>query len=365
MGDASIGRVVMKGSTPRVAEIANSIVEVYLQQRRARFIAEAVASYGALKQEADRTERELEELGREIQRFRADSGLLLLYEKDRVQMGQWLALQSDVNSLRALIAENEQLLRVLDRQMAGEGAHMQSDRTFADTATKERLTKLEAQLGNARQLFQPGSPEIRDLEEQIANARREVQPGSTPVIVRNSASVATNYETLRARRQAVESTLAGARASLATKQAEYDRMTDTMKRIPQKMQVNHEYERQQVVLESNLKNINEKLSMAAVSMATARSAPPSMRVVEPAGLPDQPVWPSTKLLLAAAALLGIVVGLIGALLLEISFVRVNRYRLLERDTEYRVLGLAPRDERLLEHLYQRGPAPRLANASAD
>jgi uncharacterized protein involved in exopolysaccharide biosynthesis len=362
MGDASIGLLVVQGSNQRVAEIANTLIDTYLAVRRDGFVQEAQQAYDSLKLEGDRMAVELAEHGKRMEKFRSKSGMLLMYEKDRVQMGQWLTLQSDVNSLGAQIAENEHMLEVITAQVAGEGAHMGSDHSFADTAAKERLTRLEAQLGNARQLFQPGSPEVRDVEEQIALVKKEVQQGTSPVVIRNSASVSTAYETLRIRQQSLESTLAGERAALAAKQAEFNAMSAAMHRLPQVMETNHELERQQIVLESNYKNVMEKMGMAAVSLATARSAPSAMRVIEYASAPEQPVWPSTKLLILAAIGLGMVVGLIGALLLELTYVRANRYRLMDRDSEYRVLAVVPRAERLLERLYQRGPIPRISEA---
>ncbi len=363
MGDASIGLLVVQGSNQRVAEVANTLIDVYLADRRDRFVSEAQQAYDSLKLEGDRMLVELEEHGRKMEKFRSKNGMLLMYEKDRVQLGQWLTLQSDVNSLKAQIAENENTLEVLAAQVAAEGEHIASNRTFADTAAKERLMRLEAQLGNARQLFQPGSPEVRDIEDQIALVKKDVQPGDSPVIVRSALNVGTSYETLRVRKQALEATVAGERAALDTKQAEFNAMTAEMNRLPQTMEMNHELERQQVVLESNYKSVMEKMSVAAISLATARSAPSAMRVVEYAAAPEQPVWPSTKILILSAIALGMVVGLIGALLLELTYVRANRFRLMDRDADYRVLAVVPQDERLLEKLYQRGPIPRVSEAS--
>ena len=83
-------------------------------------------------------------------------------------------------------------------------------------------------------------------------------------------------------------------------------------------------------------------------------------MVEYASPPEQPVWPKTKLLLLAAALLGLTVGSVLALVLELVFVRVNRYRLWGGD-DYRVFSIVQRDERVLERLY---PRPRGAQAAA-
>ena len=47
VGEASIGLLAVKGSNLRVADLANMIVQVYLEQRRERFVAEARQSIRA------------------------------------------------------------------------------------------------------------------------------------------------------------------------------------------------------------------------------------------------------------------------------------------------------------------------------
>jgi tyrosine-protein kinase Etk/Wzc len=78
-----------------------------------------------------------------------------------------------------------------------------------------------------------------------------------------------------------------------------------------------------------------------------------LRVVEYASPPDQPIWPKTKLLLLVAVTLGLMLGVMVALILELAFVRVNRFRLWERDSEYRVFAVVDQDEKFLSALYAR------------
>lgn len=351
VGEASIGLLQVKASNQKVAEIANAIIDAYLEQRRERYIREAQQAYESLREEADKVVAELEQLDRELKKFRADNGLILLFEKDKAQIGQWLLLRSQVTDLEAAIADQENALAVVNRQLAGEAEQISSARVFRDIAAQERIVKLEAAVASARQVYQPDAPEVRELEEQIASAMSGIAAAGPAVTVRNAMRVGESYEQLRARRNAIESQLAGARASVTIKKAEAERMRALLDAVPEKMQVNHEYERRQRLLEAKYNGLNEKLGMAAVSMATARSAPPAMRVVDRAAVPEKPVWPRTNLLLLGAAALGLLLGVVGALLLELVFARANERRLANPADGYRLLAIVDRDDKFVERIY--------------
>lgn len=353
VGEASIGLVQVKGSNQRVAEIANTIVEVYLQQRRERFVREAEQAYRSLAQEAEKTQAEMATLDEEMRRFRSESGVVLLFEKDRAQIGQWYQLRAQITELESQIAENESTLKTLEQQLAQEGQRLGSDRMFRDDAVKDRLAKLELALTGARQTFRPESPEVRDLETEIERLQGQLSQNRQPVTVRDSPRVRESWEVLRAKRLAVESALVGARANLQTKKAEYERMRLLLDQIPQKMQVNQDLERRMRFVEAKYAGLNEKLAMAAVSMATTRSAPPAMRVVDLASVPDQPVWPKTKLFMLGAVAGGLVVGVLAAMLLQMLQAPANRWRLAAREGDLELFGVVDSDEAFLSRLYAR------------
>ena len=358
LGEASIGSLAVKASTPRVADIANAIVRVYLRQRQERYVTEATEAYESLASEAAKTRAELDALGRRIREFRARTGTVLLFEKDRGQIGQWITLRSSIDDLRVTISENEASLKAIEAQLGHESANLRSDTVYKVDAQKARLPQLEQALAAARENYQPTSREVRDLEEQIAKAQ-EVIAGGAPTIVRNSARMSENYEQLLAKKRSIEAALAGARSALAVREQELSRMTDLLDRIPASMQANHELEVEQQTLESKYSGIYAKLAVAAVSMATAKSAPPAMRVVETAHPPEQASAPQTKLLLAAAALAGLVVGALLALMLDLQTPRVTRARLASPYGGARLLGVVVIDLGRLQALLAAPSAPLL------
>lgn len=353
VGEASIGLLVVKASNQRAAEIANAIVDVYLEQRRQRFVTEAQQAYASLAQEAEKTAQELAALDKEVRQFRAESGAVLLFEKDRVQIGQWYILKNSITELQAQISDHESMIKVIDEQLAQEGQRLSSDRVFRDDAMKDRLGKLEAALAAARQTFRPDAPEVKDIEVEIDKAQAQLSQSRQPVIVRDSPRVRDSWETLRAKRMALESTLAGARAALQAKTAEYERVRGLLQQIPEKLQSNQEFERRQRFLEAKYAGLNDKLMMASVSMATARSAPPAMRVVERASVPEQPVWPKTKLFLLSAVAGGFLVGVLAAMLLAMMKAPVNRWRLGSQSSGLDLLAVVDSDPEFVRRLYGR------------
>jgi uncharacterized protein involved in exopolysaccharide biosynthesis len=361
--DANVGLLIVKASSQRVAEIANTVADVYLEQRRDEQVREAQQAQASLSEEVDKAQREIQGLDEQVAKFREGSGMLLQFEKDKVQIDQFQLQRQAVADLQAHIAESEDALRSINKSLAVEGEFMDSKRFFRDTAAQDRVTKLEMQLAQAKQLFQPTSPEVRDLEEQIQIAMGSIEGSSGPVVVRNAARVGDSYEVLRAKKLALEAQLAGDQAGLQQKEKELERMRGVLEQIPEKMKVNHDYERKQAVLEGKLQILYEKLTVATVSLATARSAPSALRIIEYADPPEQPVWPRPNLFIAAAIVFGSLLGVMAALLLELAFVRVSRYRLWEQDAEYRVFAVVHQDEKFLQALYPRPNEQKLLGES--
>ena len=351
VGEVNIGALTVSGSNQRVGQVANAIATVYLEQRRNRYVNEATQAYLSLRDERDKALAELAQLDGEAEQFRARQGLLLYFEKDKAQIDEWVARQAAVTDLEAQITEHGRTLEVIERQLAVESQPIMSDRIFKDSANTERLAQLEAARAQAKELYLPQSREVREIEDQIKNALNGFGADKAAVIVRNPQKVSDSYEGLLARKHAIESQLAGERAAYAIKKSEVERMRDVLDHIPANVQVNHEFERRQASLESNYAALNEKLAVAAVSMATARSAPSALRVVENASAPEEPVWPMAKPLLAAALGLGFTVGVVGAVTLDSFSGRVTRYRVAARRTDFPTCAVVARDPKFVEQVY--------------
>lgn len=351
ISESHVGLLVVKGPTPRVAEIADTLVNVYLDERQKRHVAEAERAYQSLSQEAEKVRAELSELETRMQEYYTDNSLLLMFEKDKVEVSEWLKLKSSVVETQSIVASLEKSLEEVDRQLSMEEKEITSSRILQKNNIKDEMINLELEHQLALQKFQPDSPEVQSIEKEISVVKQLISEIGDTTEAQKTQVISETYVSLMLRRSNLLSELQGVRAGLEVKLKEAQRMERQVADIPEKMKITHEMNRQHQLLEKKYSVLQDKMAVAIVSKAAAKSAPPSMRVVEYASLPAKPSWPNKKLLLALAMIMGLGAGVVLALLLDLIFARVNRYRLQRADIDYPVYAVLEQDKEYLENLY--------------
>lgn len=353
IGENNIALLIVRGPSPRVADIANKLIEVYLDERRKRYVNEAKTASIALQNETEKAYAKLVAVEQELQQFYADNSLYLTFEKDRVEMTQWLDLQAEIRDLQAHEAQLLRTLTALKKQLEEEGQTLIKGQIYQDDLLelRDKLTQLQISLRIARQTFQENSPEVLEYKRQIEAIEEILQEKGTQLQGQTNKTRNEFYETIRLKIGQIESDLAGVRAGMETKQATVKRLQPIMQELPSKMQKAYQLQREQMVLEGQYKALNEKLVQATVSMTTAQSAPSAIRIVDQAYAPDKPAWPNTKLMLLVAMFFGVVLGVICALGLDLIFVRVNRYKLYNHK-QYQLFAVLENDEAFVDNVYQ-------------
>jgi uncharacterized protein involved in exopolysaccharide biosynthesis len=342
IGETNVGKLVVRGPSPRVAEIANTMVQAYFDQRRNWHVQEADNSYRALQAELEIARKELADVEERMLRYHSENHLVLTFEKDKADITQRAALRIAIVDLQASMEAQEKSLAEVEADLAREEKEVVNTRTVAvnpvtDTL-REKLSQLQLSRKQALIHFQPDAPEIKELDRQAANVNAQLAAVPSNTVRQTTVGLSNVYEALRARKAQLEADLAGQRAALAVKQeaaAKYKAEADT---LPEKMKVVHDLDREHTALEKKYTALNDKLMMAVVSKATARSAPPPIRVIASANSPGEPDWPMSKLLLLLAAVTGLVTGVLLAMLWDFLYSRVNRDRLARAEPLYALVG---------------------------
>jgi uncharacterized protein involved in exopolysaccharide biosynthesis len=362
--DTTLGKLSVRGPSPRVAEIANTIVAVYLEQRRNHHIAEADDAYRALNAELQKSQAELTALEERMQQYYSQNGLLLQFEKDKIDIGHWEQLNAGISDLKSSIAGLEQNLTTVTAQLAKEPkdvvtAQMIQVNPLQDSM-RDKLGQLELSRKQMLIHYKPGSPEIDELNTQIANINDQLAREPKSSVRQTTLALSSTYEALRVRKSQLETELAGQRASLAVRTETADKYRTMIDLIPEKMKVVHDFDREHGALEKKYTELRDKLMIAAVSRATAESAASPIQTVEAASPPASPSWPKTKLLLLLGAMLGTVGGIVSALLVDLIHGRVNRHKLAGGDWDgvYAIVG---RDHSFAAQLFP--PPPALTDRS--
>ncbi|MBA4089090.1 MAG: hypothetical protein C0494_00680 [Sphingobium sp.] len=357
--DSHIALLSVRGPSPRVAEIADAVAATYIAQRRARFATEARQAYAALQTEADRARTDLRALEARMERYYTRNDMLLMFEKDKVEIGQFLGQQGELDAKRTAIAAAQSELAAVTAQLAREPRDILASRLVQDNPVAAQLKQEQAKLVAARDAllvrYRPDSPDVRDMDDQIAAIGRQLAAQPQRGVQQSSIARNGGYDALRARRASLEAQLAGDRAGLATLSAEVGARRATIDRIPQKMKDSHDLGRSHDMLEKTYLALQDKLMTAAVTAATAQSAPSAIQLVESAALPDKPHAPQTKLLLIAALIGGLCAGVVASVLVDIVQDRANRFRLTQPDTPFPLIAIVGQDRAYALRLFDRAP----------
>ena len=348
------GSLVVQGPSPRVAQIANTLIDTYLEQRQQSFIAEAQAAHDSLAQVVGQAKAELDAIEAKIKEYDTKNTMLLALEKDRVEVSQWLEKRAQVVELEAMLASTQRTLSEVDRQLGEEHSEIVSSRVYARNPVKssleEHLSQLELELAALKLKFQPDSPEVADVQRQIDSLKKMISSEADNQEQQRSFALSTNYEELRQRRNLLASEVEGTRARLAVERQADAKLEQRVTATPERMNVSQDMAREREVAQKKYMALQDKLMVSAVSLGTIRSAPPALRVVARAFPPDSPEWPKTKLFLAAALALGAVLGTLLALMLDLVWRPVSRHNIpmLQTGGIYAIVSV---DSEFLAQLY--------------
>ncbi|BAV64964.1 GumC family protein [Sphingobium cloacae] len=356
VADSNIGLLTVRGPSPRVAEIADKVAATYIAQRRRRFADEAHQAYAALQAETERAHRDLRALEQRMERYYTQNDMLLMFEKDKIEVGQLLQQQQGVDDKRVAIAETQRELSVVAGQLAREGSTIVASRLVQDNPVAAALRQERAKLVAARDSmllrYRPDSPDVRDMNDQIAAIEKQLAAEPQQGVQQTNIARNSGHDALRARKAALEAKLAADKAGLVALSAEVEARRQQIDRIPQKMKDSHDLSRAHDILEKTYLALQDKLMTAAVTAATAQSAPSAIQVVEGASLPDKPDAPRTKLLLVAAIVVGIGSGIASAVVLDLLQNRANRFRLTQPDSPFPLLAIVEQDRAHARRLFE-------------
>lgn len=329
--DSVLGYLELKGPTPRVAEVANAIALTYLELRKERLIAEARMAYESLAEEAASTLAELEIKENEQRAFFDKSEMFLRFEKDKVEIAQWIQMKSNLVEIRSDLEGLMKRRESLQAMLGGE------EETIIASEVKQinpifstleaQVTSLNTQLEQARLKFTEDAPEVREIIEMIASSERRMGEVEEYRTVSQSTAPNVAYEQLRLSLQNVESEIADLQQKLAVRQADYTDLERQIKEIPFQMMALDRLTRDVLALEKRYALLKERMDLAEVSMATSRTAPAAFSIVDPARMPTKPDWPNKKLLFLGAILIGGFLGLTLSVLLNFFVGKVTENRL--------------------------------------
>jgi uncharacterized protein involved in exopolysaccharide biosynthesis len=332
VGEANLGLLTVRGPTPRVSDVANTLIDVYLKQRLERYRVESMRSIEALTEEAAAAEAALRAIERAKVRFLRENGLGLGIEKEKFEVQKLADLEERAADTRSKIAATEASLGEIERQIRAEPATRTISTSYDLNALREstRMKRLELQtaLVFARSRYREDSPEVKDLISNIAGLDAIIAETSERVPKASTDALNSVRDELRTRENGLRTELAGLKAALAAMDRRGAQLRSRMAVLPSLEVALSSYDREHKFAQEKYANLIGKRAQAAVSMAGLR-AMPSMRVVAEAVRPDKKYWPKNFILYPLALIGGLALGLAVALAKSVISGRIRREHLAQ------------------------------------
>lgn len=341
VGESNVGLLVIRGPSARVSDTANTLIRIYLESRKERHVEEAQQAYDSLYPEVEKAKVEVFALEADMEDYYNENGLLLMFERDKVELSLMLELTSSIVETESVLATMRETLRTVDAQIAIEEREIITVRVYQKNgireSLKETLSTLHLALDQTLLRFRMDSPEVYEIEEQILSVKKFIAAESDFDEYQSTRVLSETYEGLRQRRKQLEADIEGVSGGVKVRRQELARLKARVAGIPQKMKIANQLGREHSMAERKYVLLSEKLTSAEISRVSAESAPPSMRVIEYAYPPDKAGWPNKKLLLASALAVGFVAGVALALLVELLYARVDHSLQIEGGPFYAIL----------------------------
>ena len=318
VGDSHMVKMTVLGPSRRVADMANSLIRIYLEQRGERHASEAQRAYEILTTETERSGEELREFERQRLAFQRRHGLAFDFQKETQELKELTNLEAAIASNKVRIATVGASLRVIESQLAEQPAtHTIATQTEVNTAreaAKGRRLELEMGLIQARGRYREDAPEVQELKRDIEKLDALIAGSSERVARASTEGINGIQQQLLTSRNSLRAEYEGLQAGLAVQEQTARELSRRLARVPVLQQQLLELDRRFGLAREKYQALVLKQAQTGVSLKTAKATMPTVKVVDWASVPGAKWWPKTKMLLPAALLGGLALGLVMAVI---------------------------------------------------
>ena len=345
LSNSNILRVQIQARDPiLVAALTNTAADVF-QERNARVRLEGVGGIKRfVEDKLELARAELERTEAALQSFKEENEITSF----DVETSELVRLATDAevmfNEVRSNRLSRQERLKVLETALAKQRQDLVPAITefgspFAQSL-KKRLVDLQAQYTDLKvRNYPPEHPTLKQLERDLEQTKRQLQEEAGKIAAglgvvdpidkmvsdaTEASSVRIEIEAMRAHEEALGRTV-----------AEYDAK---LSRLPQKEFQLTRLTRERDAAQKMYVTLSEKLEESRLSEAEAL---PSLRIIDTATPPDEPIRPRKRLNLAMGLMLGLLVGFGTGLIREAQGHTVESGRDIEAVTSWPVLASVP------------------------
>ena len=317
VGESSVGKLKVKGPSRRVASMANTLMDSYLEHRLQRHEDEAKKSLDILNDEVAKAASDMKLLSDQRVAFSRQHMLTFDFQKEGLEVAKLAELETAISGARTKIASEEASLREVEAQLQTEPqtrtVTTSSELNTLRENTKLKRLELQTALIGVRNRYREDSPEVQEVVRDLATLDALAAGLSEKVEKSTTEGLNLVRQDLVSKRNSYRSDLEGARAGLAVMEETAAKLRARLSSVPALQVKLQDMDRDLAAASELYKQLLVKRGQAAVSLYTSQGTVQSVRIVDYATPPGDKSWPKPKYLYPAALLVGLVLGMGAAL----------------------------------------------------
>lgn len=315
----------------KAQQVANRLATLFIEESSQAREAQAVGATEFLDSQMQDARKELEAKELAIRKYK-EARMGRLPEQTTANLATLQRLQLEDQTL----AENLRAARARVRELESgqEVPRLPAEGRPAALDPSAELAQLKAQLVSLRARYTDEHPDVKSLRDRISRLERQVAeaaPGTGAADLRKA-------DIAQARRELEE--LESKKTQLEGRMFMFqNRVEDTPRTEQELATLTRDYQK---LNENYLELLKKKMDAQMAQRLEKRWKGEQFRVLDPAYLPEKPIFPKRSMFLILGLSIGLVLGLATAIGLEAFHSGVRSQRQLEASLPYPVLASFPR-----------------------
>lgn len=317
-GYTNIIDITVTSSDPKEAQhLANAMAEAYREYNAEEKNKRIIEARKFIEQQLARKREELRKAEEALRKFREEHDLISLDSRTSEVISELSRARSEYEQLDRTLKEISSMIDQLKRR---EPLSKEAMGLFADQASgvfrslNDRLVSLRLQRGTLLKVYTERHPEIQRIDSEIEEVAESM-----------IAELTAQKETLERRKELVEQKL--------------KRLTEEFKALPQEGLILDRLQREVEVIKDVVRLLESKYQEALIKESEKVE---EVSIVRPALRPRYPINPpKTKTAAFAGVVMGLVLGVVFAFVVESLDTSIGAIEDVERYLEVPVLGIIP------------------------
>lgn len=326
----------------RSADIANALAASFIALRRDLIASQADTAIAELGKQLPIAEARMRETGRELADFQARSGIADVQVQTQNALSLLNSLDTKIEQAEVDRQQAQASLKVLDAQLAKTASIVPGGRSDQPNPVyaqlKTQLATVEVQLKTAQQTYTDAHPAVKALRAQEAQVRNEIAKTPATIVAQQNTVNNPVWQQLTQQSAQLRAQVASDGAQLTVLHQQRKAYEPLIRALPAQARHLAELQRNAKLNEDVYVAMRGKLNEATVTRSTALS---DVAVVEGASPYRADVSPNLVFNIIIGTILGIVVAVAGALVMDFF----DRTIKTEEDVEERLalplLGTVP------------------------